>query len=103
MKYGVMAFFAVAIAAPAAEAQGLWWVEGDRYCSDFSNRSRNGAMCGSPKRGESEPKPTFRYEFTTPRVPFLDDQQGRQGTVPAPADRPGTVAPARGAPPRPRQ
>jgi hypothetical protein len=108
MKYGVMAFAAtaaaVAFAAPAADAQGLWWVEGDRYCSDFGNRSRNSAMCGTPKKGESEPKPTFRYEFNTPRIPLLDDEQARKENDPAPADRPGTAAPARGQqPPRPRQ
>ena len=105
MKYGVLAFTAAALFAPplfasAASAQGLWWVEGDRYCSDFNNRSRNGAMCGNPKKGESEPRPTYRFEFTTPRVPFIEDQQGRQGIVPAPSDRPGTVAPARGQQPR---
>ena len=94
MKYGVLAFAAAALAVPAAYAQGLWWVEGDRYCSDFGNRSRNGAMCGNPKKGETEPRPTFRYEFTTPRIPGIEDAQGKQGTVPAPADRPGTVAPA---------
>ncbi len=91
MKLGVLAFFAVALAAPAADAQGLWWVEGDRYCSDFGNRSRNSAMCGNPKKGESEPKPTYRLEFTTPRIPLIEDAQGRQGTVPAPADRPAAA------------
>jgi hypothetical protein len=101
MKYGALAFLAAALAAPAAMAQGLWWVEGDRYCSNFGNRASNGAMCGSPRKGESEPKPTFRYEFTTPRIPVIEDQQGRQGTVPAPTDRPGLAAPARGQ--RPRQ
>lgn len=95
MKYGVMAFIAVALAAPAAGAQGLWWVEGDRYCNDFGNRSRNSAMCGSPKKGEVEPRPTYRWEFNSPRVPFIEDQQGRQGTVPAPNDRPGVAAPTR--------
>ena len=103
MKYGALAFIAVALAAPAAMAQGLWWVEGDRYCSDFGNRSRNGAMCGNPKKGENEPKPTFRYEFNTPRIPVIEDQQGRQGTVPAPTDRPGAVAPAQGQQPQRRQ
>ncbi len=100
MKYAVVTFFAVALAAPAAGAQGLWWVEGDRYCSDFGNRARNGAMCGNPKKGESEPKPTFRYDFNFPRVPVLEDEQGKQGTVPAPADRPANAAPARGQQPR---
>jgi hypothetical protein len=103
MKYGLLALTAVVFSAPTAGAQGLWWVEGDRYCSDFTNRSRNGAMCGNPKKGEVEPKPTFRYQFNTPRVPFIEDQQGRQDTVPAPSDRPTptpTTAPARGQPPR---
>lgn len=79
MKYGVMAFIAAALTASAADAQGLWWVEGDRYCSDFNNRARNGAMCGNPKKGESEPKPTYRFEFTTPRVPLLEGDQDKQG------------------------
>ncbi len=99
MKYGVLAFTAVAFAATAADAQGLWWVEGDRYCSDFNNRSRNGAMCGNPKKGESEPKPTFRYEFNTPRVPLLEDERSRQGTLPAPTERPA-AAPTRAQPRR---
>jgi hypothetical protein len=98
MKYGVLAFALAVFAAPAAYAQGLWWVEGDRYCSDFNNRSRNSAMCGNPKKGESEPKPTYRWEFNTPRVPLIEDQQGRQGTVPVPNDRPA-AAPTRGQPP----
>ncbi len=102
MKYAVLAFAAVALAAPAAGAQGLWWVEGDRYCNDFGNRARNGAMCGNPKRGESEPRPTYRFEFTTPRVPFVEDQPVRQVIVPAPTDRPGTAAPTRGQPQRRR-
>ena len=96
MKYAVLAFTAVALAAPVAGAQGLWWVEGDRYCSDFGNRARNGAMCGNPKRGEVEPRPTYRFEFTTPRVPIIESQGERQGIVPAPTDRPATAAPARG-------
>lgn len=96
MKYAVLAFTAVALAAPMASAQGLWWVEGDRYCSDFGNRARNGAMCGNAKRGESEPRPTYRFEFTTPRVPFIEGQTERQGIVPAPTDRPATAAPTRG-------
>jgi len=100
MKCGVLAFTAVVLAAPAAGAQGLWWVEGDRYCSDFGKRSRNGAMCGNPKKGEVEPRPTYRFEFNTPRVPFLEGRQDTQGVVPAPTDRPGTVAPTRGQQPR---
>lgn len=100
MKCGALAFFAVALAVPAAEAQGLWWVEGDRYCSDFGNRSRNGAMCGNPKKGESEPKPTFRYDFNFPSVPAIEDQRSRSQIVPAPTDRPDTASPARGAAPR---
>jgi hypothetical protein len=103
MKYAVLAFTAVALAAPAAGAQGLWWVEGDRYCSDFGNRSRNGALCGNPRKGETEPRPTSRFEFNTPRVPFIEDQQNRQGIVPAPTDRPVTAAPARGQPPQQRR
>lgn len=103
MKFGILPFTAVALAAPAAGAQGLWWVEGDRYCSDFGNRARNGAMCGNTRKGEVEPRPTYRFEFTTPRVPFVEDQQGRQGIVPAPADRPATAAPARGQQPQQRQ
>ncbi len=100
MKYGVLAFTAVVLAAPIAGAQGLWWVEGDRYCSDFGNRSRNSAMCGNPKKGEVEPRPTYRFEFNSPRVPFLDNRPDTQGVVPAPTDRPGTAAPARGQQPR---
>jgi hypothetical protein len=103
MKYVALACIAGALAAPAAEAQGLWWVEGDRYCSDFGNRSRNSAMCGNPKKGESEPKPTFRYEFNTPRIPLIEDEQAKKENVPAPTDRPGTAAPARGAQPQPRR
>lgn len=104
MKYWLMASGALAVAAqfttaPVAQAQGMWWVEGDRYCSDFGNRSRNSAMCGNPRRGEAEPRPSFRYDFNFPRVPFIDDQKARNETVPAPADRPGN-APARGAQPR---
>lgn len=99
MRYGALAFFAVALAAPGADAQGLWWVEGDRYCNDFLNRSRNGAMCGNPKKGESEPKPTFRYDFNFPRPPAIEGDKSQ--TVPAPADRPGVAAPARGTRPRP--
>jgi hypothetical protein len=60
-------------------------------------------MCGNPKKGEVEPRPTYRFQFNTPRVPLLEDQQQRQGIVPAPADRPGTVAPARGQQPQPRR
>ena len=100
MKYGALAFIAVALAAPGAVAQGLWWVEGDRYCNNFGNRSSNGAMCGNPKKGESEPKPTFRYEFNTPRIPVIEDDKSKSEVVPAPTDRPGTAAPARGAQPR---
>lgn len=100
MKYGVLAFTAVVLAAPAAGAQGLWWVEGDSFCSNFGNRSHNGAMCGNPKRGEVEPRPTYRFQFTTPRVPFLEDRESRQGVVPAPSDRPGTATPTRAQPPR---
>jgi len=96
MRYGVLAFVAAALAVPTVSAQGLWWVEGDRYCSDFTNRSRNSAMCGNPKKGETEPKPTLRYEFTTPSVPGIEDAQGKQGTLPAPSDRPSVGAPARG-------
>ena len=91
MRYGALAFAAVALSAPAASAQGMWWVEGDKYCNNFDNRSRNGAMCGSPKRGEVEPRPTYRLEFNSPRVPFIDDQQGRQGTLPAPVERPAAA------------
>ena len=104
MKHGLLAFAAVVLAAPSVSAQGLWWVEGDRYCNDFTNRARNGAMCGNPKKGEVEPRPTYRFEFNTPRVPFIEDQQGRQGTVPAPTDRPTpTTAPARGQQQQPRR
>ena len=100
MKYGVLAFVVAMLAITAAYAQGLWWVEGDRYCSDFGNRSRNGAMCGNPKKGEAEPRPTYRLEFNSPRLPLIEDDQGKQGTVPAPNDRPA-AAPTR-AQPRPR-
>ena len=99
MKYVALACIAVAFAAPAAEAQGLWWVEGDRYCSDFGNRSRNGAMCGNPRKGESEPKPTFRYDFNFPRVPVIEDDKAKSETVPAPTDRPA-AAPSRAQPRR---
>jgi hypothetical protein len=90
MKYGALAFVTVALAAPAAEAQGMFWVEGDRFCSDYGNNSRNSAMCGTPRRGEVEPKPTYRYEFNFPRVPFLQGDAASRETVPvpAPADRP---------------
>jgi hypothetical protein len=82
----------LAFAIPAAEAQGMWWVEGDRYCSGFANRGST--MCGAPRKGESAPKPTYRLEFTTPRVPLIDDDQARREIVPAPADRPA-AAPTR--------
>ena len=89
MRYGALAFAMVAFGAPAAEAQGMWWVEGDRYCSDFGNNSRNSAMCGNPRKGETEPRPSYRYQFNFPRVPLLQDEQPRrQEAVPAPNDRP---------------
>ena len=92
MKYGALAFVTVALAAPAAEAQGMWWVEGDRYCSDFGNNSRNSAMCGNPRKGETEPRPSYRYQFNFPRVPFLEsDQTRRDAVVPAPNDRPAAA------------
>jgi len=91
MKYGALAFLAVVLAAPAAEAQGMWWVEGDRYCSDFGNNSRNSAMCGNPRRGETEPRPSYRYQFNFPRVPFLQGDEPRQDAVPAPNDRPAAA------------
>jgi len=94
---GAAAFLALAAAAPAAEAQGMWWVEGDRYCSGFGNRSS--AMCGTPRKGEVQPKPSFRYDFNFPRVPFIDDPGSRSETVPAPSDRP-PVAPSRATQPR---
>ena len=99
MKYGVLAFLGTALVAPAADAQGLWWVEGDRYCSDFGKRT-NGAMCGNPRKGESEPKPTYRYEFTTPRIPVLEDEQARQGTIPVPNERPAAAPTRQQAPAR---
>ena len=103
MKYGLMISGAVALAAFAdgAVAQGMWWVEGDRFCSDFGNRSRNNAMCGNPRKGESEPKPSFRYDFNFPRVPFIDDPQARNEAVPAPTDRPAAAPTTRR--PQPRQ
>jgi len=100
MRYGALAFLTVALAAPAAEAQGMWWVEGDRFCSGFGNNSRNSAMCGNPRRGESEPKPSYRYQFNFPRVPLLQDEQSGRDAVPAPNDRP---AAAPGAPVRRQQ
>jgi hypothetical protein len=67
----------------------MWWVEGDRFCSDFGNRSANGAMCGNARRGEIEPQPTFRFKFNSPRLPFLEDEGHQADTVlPAPAERP---------------
>ncbi|MCW5772981.1 MAG: hypothetical protein KIT16_15165 [Rhodospirillaceae bacterium] len=97
MKYAVLAMTAAVLVAPvAAEAQGMWWVEGDRFCSDFGNRSRNGAMCGNARRGESEPRPTFRLDFNTPRLPFLEDQSNKLDSEAAPATKPGTA-------PRPQQ
>lgn len=91
MKYGALAFLTVALAAPAAEAQGMWWVEGDRFCSDFGNNSRNSAMCGNPRKGETEPRPTYRYQFNFPRVPLLQDEPTRPDAVPAPNDRPAAA------------
>jgi hypothetical protein len=90
MKYGVLAFCVAVAAASAAEAQGMWWVEGDRFCSDFGNRSRNSAMCGNPKKGEVEPKPTYKLDFNFPAVPFVEDQKSRGSVLPAPTDRPRT-------------
>jgi hypothetical protein len=92
VRTGAVALLALAAAAPAAQAQGMWWVEGDRYCSGFGNRGS--AMCGSPRKGETEPRPSFRYDFNFPRVPFIDDPQARREVVPAPADRPA-AAPTR--------
>ena len=77
----------------------MWWVEGDKYCNNFDNRSRNGAMCGNPKKGESEPRPTYRLEFNSPRVPFIEDEKSKSQVVPAPTDRPA-VAPVRRQPAR---
>lgn len=93
MKYVALAVLAAVVAAPvAAGAQGMWWVEGDRYCSDFGNRARNGAMCGNARRGENEPRPTFRLDFNSPRLPFLEDQGNKLDTaVPAPSDRPAAA------------
>lgn len=92
MTTGAVALLALAAAIPAAQAQGMWWVEGDRYCSGFGNRGS--AMCGSPRKGETEPRPSFRYDFNFPRVPFIDDPQARREVVPGPNDRPA-AAPTR--------
>jgi hypothetical protein len=91
MKYGVLAFVAAVLAVPAAQAQGMWWVEGDRFCSDYGNNSRNNAMCGNPRKGENEPRPSYRYQFNFPRVPFLQGGETRQDSVPAPTDRPAAA------------
>jgi hypothetical protein len=92
MKHGALAVLALALSAPAAHAQGMWWVEGDRFCSDYGNNSRNSAMCGNPRRGEVEPRPTYRLQFNTPRIPFLQGEEETRerprDVVPAPADRP---------------
>jgi hypothetical protein len=88
MKYGALAFAAMVIAAPSAQAQGMFWVEGDRFCSDYGNNSRNSAMCGNPRKGETEPRPSYRYQFNFPRVPLLQGEETRQDSVPAPRDRP---------------
>lgn len=96
MKYGHLAMAALVTvgaqaAAPVVSAQGLWWVEGDRYCGSYGNRARNGAMCGSPRRGETEPSSTFKYQFNSPRLPIFGEQ---------PEQRPdtGAVAPERDRP-----
>jgi hypothetical protein len=93
MKYGALALVAAVLAVPAAQAQGMFWVEGDRFCSDYANNSRNSAMCGNPRKGETEPKPSYRYQFNFPRVPLLQGEETRQDAVPAPGDRPPAAAP----------
>ncbi len=55
----------LAWAAPA-QAQNMWWVEGDRFCDTFRNQYSNNAMCGNARRGETRPSSTFRLEFYSP-------------------------------------
>jgi hypothetical protein len=47
-------------------------------------------MCGNPKKGEVEPKPTYKLDFNFPAVPFVEDQKSRGSVLPAPTDRPRT-------------
>ncbi len=77
------------LAVPAA-AQTMWWVEGDRFCGGFSNNFRNNIMCGAPRRGETLPSSTFRYEFDTPSVNLDRPPPPPAAVVPPPA--PGTRA-----------
>lgn len=79
----------------AAPAQNMWWVEGDKFCGGFTNNFRNNIMCGPPRRGETQPSSTFRYEFKTPAI-GLEPEAPRTGdATPAAPPQPTTRAPRR--------
>jgi hypothetical protein len=92
MRIWLIGCVALAAAAPAA-AQTMWWVEGDRFCGGFNNNFRNNIMCGAPRRGETLPGSTFRYEFNTPSYNL--DREAGPSAAPAAPPQPGARAPRR--------